>query len=197
MRRFTAALLVALLLILAGALPALAQGPPDLPDPPGSDTSSSSGPDVPDLPETPGTDDPNRPTNTGGADSGGEGQVAAPRMARGGNTGIVKHAATPVQLAPIEGGYQVYLIGRGGHVKFGPWIEASASHLQHLHPEGAPVELHNFTHSGTGKPVSIVYSPGEKVIRISTFYADVPPHDFNKPYVFTVDGENNVVHEQW
>ncbi len=67
----------------------------------------------------------------------------------------------------------------------------------HLHQPGPPVELDSFMHGDTGKPVSIVYSPGEKVMRISTFYADVPPHDFNKPYVFTVDGENKIVHEQW
>ena len=34
-------------------------------------------------------------------------------------------------------------------------------------------------------------------IRVSTYYADQPPHDYNKPYVFIVDADHSVTHESW
>ena len=108
---------------------------------------------------------------------------------------IVRHAATPIQISSLEGGLQVYFIGADG-ATHGPLL-ATLSKLAEMHPSGDPVELFSGTNPGTGKPVTIQYLPDAKVLHVNTFYADKPPHDYNKAYIFTVDADHSVNHERW
>jgi hypothetical protein len=108
---------------------------------------------------------------------------------------IVHHAATQVQLSPVNDGLQAYFIAPGGVGHSGPWIESFAS-LATKHPAGGAVTLFTGSNQGTGKPITIYYLPTEMKLRISTYYPDTQ-YDINKPYVFTVDSGHNVVHEQW
>ncbi|MXY93228.1 MAG: hypothetical protein F4Y42_07215 [Caldilineaceae bacterium SB0664_bin_27] len=108
---------------------------------------------------------------------------------------IVRHAATPIQISSLEGGLQVYFIGADG-ATHGPLL-ASLSKLAEMHPDGAAVELFSGTNPGTGKPVTIQYLPDAMLLHVNTFYADKPPHDYNKAYIFTVDADHSVNHERW
>ena len=108
---------------------------------------------------------------------------------------IVHHAATPIQISSLEGGLQVYFIGADG-ATHGPLL-ASLSKLAEMHPSGDPVELFSGANPGTGKPVTIQYLPGAKLLHVNTFYADKPPHDYDKAYIFTVDADHSVNHERW
>ena len=108
---------------------------------------------------------------------------------------IVRHAATPIQISSLEGGLQVYFIGADG-ATHGPLL-ATLSKLAEMHPSGDPVELFSGTNPGTGKPVTIQYLPDAKLLHVNTFYADKPPHDYNKAYIFTVDADHSVNHERW
>ena len=109
---------------------------------------------------------------------------------------IVRHAATPIQISALEGGLQVYFIAADGAATNGPLL-STLSKLAEMHPSGAAVSLFSGSNPGTGKSVTIEYLPDEKKLRVSTFYADKPPHDFNKPYVFNVDADHSVTHERW
>lgn len=108
---------------------------------------------------------------------------------------IVHHAATQVQLAPVNDGLQVYFIAPGGVGHSGPWIDTFAN-LAAKYPTGGAMTLFTGTNPGTGKSVTIYYLAAEKKIRVSTYYPDTQ-YDVNKPYVFTVDSGHNVVHDQW
>ena len=108
---------------------------------------------------------------------------------------IVLHAATPIQLSLAGTGLRVYFIARDGTSTIGPFFDEFGI-LAHQY-SGDPVTLYTGTNPGTGKPVTIDYLPADNKLRVSTFYADRPPHDIDKPYVFTVDAIHNIVHEQW
>lgn len=108
---------------------------------------------------------------------------------------IVLHAATPIQLSQAGSGLRVYFISRDGTSTIGPFFDEFGI-LAHSY-SGDPVTLYTGSNPGTGKPVTIDYLPSENKLRVSTYYADRPPHDINKPYVFTVDADHNVIHEQW
>ena len=108
---------------------------------------------------------------------------------------IVTHAATQVQLSPVNGGLQAYFIGPGGVGHSGPWIPSFDS-LAAKYPTGGAMTLYTGTNPGTGKPVTIYYLASEKKVRVSTYYPDTQ-YDVNKPYVFTVDSGHAVVHDQW
>lgn len=108
---------------------------------------------------------------------------------------IVLHAATPIQLSQAGSGLRVYFISRDGDSTIGPFFDEFGI-LAHNY-SGDPVTLYTGFNPGTGKPVTIDYLPSENKLRVSTYYADRPPHDINKPYVFTVDADHNVIHEQW
>ena len=108
---------------------------------------------------------------------------------------IVLHAATPIQLSQAGTGLRVYFISRDGTSTIGPFFDEFGI-LKHTYPND-PVTLYTGSNPGTGKPVTIDYLPAENKLRVSTFYADRPPHDIDKPYVFTVDPQHKVVHEQW
>ncbi len=108
---------------------------------------------------------------------------------------IVLHAATPIQLSVAGTGLRVYFISRDGTSTIGPFFDEFGI-LAHNY-SGDPVTLYEGSNPGTGKPVTVDYLPAENKLRVSTFYADRPPHDIDKPYVFTVDAQHNVVHEQW
>ena len=109
---------------------------------------------------------------------------------------IVHHAATPIQISSLEGGLQVYFIAADGAATNGPML-APLSKLAEMHPSGAAVQLFSGTNPGTGKPVTIQYLPDAKMLHVNTFYADKPPHDYNKAYIFTVDADHSVNHERW
>lgn len=109
---------------------------------------------------------------------------------------IVLHPATPIQLSAAGGGLRCYFIGRDGDTRIGPFIDSFAI-LAQKHSGSDAVALYSGHNPLTGKPVTIEYLPANKRLRVSTFYADRPPHDFNKPYVFTVDANHTVTHEQW
>lgn len=109
---------------------------------------------------------------------------------------IVFHPATPVQLCRVDDGLQVYFIGADGSTYFGPWVPPFAE-LAATYPEGESASIFSGRNPLTGKPVNIDYLPAKQKLRVSTFYADRPPYDFNKPYVYTVDPNHTVIHEQW
>ena len=128
-----------------------------------------------------------------GNGNGGGGGMMAPSWPP--SNMIVTHAATQVQLAPVNDGLQAYFIAPGGVGHSGPWIPSFAS-LATQYPTGGAITLFTGTNPGTGKPITIYYLASEKKIRVSTYYPDTQ-YDVNKPYVFTVDSGHNVVHDQW
>ena len=130
---------------------------------------------------------------TGGNGGNGGGGMMAPSWPP--SNMIVTHAATQVQLAPVNDGLQAYFIAPGGVGHSGPWIASFAS-LATQYPTGGAMTLFTGTNPGTGKPITIYYLAAEKKIRVSTYYPDTQ-YDVNKPYVFTVDSGHNVVHDQW
>ncbi len=90
---------------------------------------------------------------------------------------------------------QYYFIGPDG-VQTGPYL-SSFSELAETHSlVQAVVELYRGTNPMTGKPVHIDYLPNEKVIRVSTYYADAP-YSKNKPYIFTVNTSYEVTQPAW
>ena len=109
---------------------------------------------------------------------------------------IVRHAATPIQISSLEGGLQVYFIAADGAATNGPML-STLSKLAEMHPSGVAVSLFSGTNPGTGKPVTIQYLPDAMMLHVNTFYADKPPHDYNKAYMFTVDADHSVNHERW
>ncbi len=109
---------------------------------------------------------------------------------------IVFHPATPVQLCKVGAGLQVYFVGADGKTYFGPWVPSFAE-LAATYPEGESASIYSGRNPLTGKAVSIDYLPSKHILRVSTFYADRPPHDIDKPYVYTVDHIHNITHEQW
>ena len=131
--------------------------------------------------------------NGNGNGGGGGGGMMAPSWPP--SNMIVHHAATQVQLAPVNDGLQAYFIAPGGVGHSGPWIESFAS-LAQKYPTGGAMTLFTGSNQGTGKPINIYYLASEKKIRVSTYYPDTQ-YDVNKPYVFTVDSGHNVVHDQW
>ncbi|MCY3710925.1 MAG: hypothetical protein OXG26_18690 [Caldilineaceae bacterium] len=217
--KLASAVILALLLTVALAPAAAAQqdvgdqGPPpaELGD---EDDDTGDGDDNTPRPNT-GNENTPRP-NTGNGNGNGNGNGGTPRPGNGNGdmngdmnggmmmgspanwpppNAIVRHAATPIQISSLAGGLQVYFIGADG-ATHGPML-AHLSKLAEMHPDGDPVELFSGTNPGTGKPVTIQYLPDAKVLHVNTFYADKPPHDYNKAYIFTVDADHSVNHERW
>ena len=211
-KRFRLAAIVILTLILTVALApaAAAQLPPPVNDP--IDGSGSTGGNTgTNPPPTGGSGDNGGTTNpppTNGNGGNGGTTNPPPTNGNGGNGGggmmapswppsnmIVRHAATQVQLSPVNDGLQAYFIAPGGVGHSGPWIASFAS-LATQYPTGGAITLFTGSNQGTGKPITIYYLASEKKIRVSTYYPDTQ-YDVNKPYVFTVDSGHNVVHDQW
>jgi len=211
-KRFRSAIAIILTLLLVAALApvASAQDAGDNPPPPGitpdpepTDPPPPPGPTATATPDngTPDPPPPPSPTATATPDNGmmngdENGMTAPSPHSWPPPNAIVRHAATPVQISALGGGLHVYLVAPGADVTSGPII-ASFSDLAEMHPEGGAVELFSGVNPGSGKSVEIHYLPGEMKIRVSTYYADRPPHDYNKPYVFTVDADHSVNHERW
>ena len=197
-------LLVALLLTIAFASIAAARpnAIDDPPPPPGFGGGQNPTP-------TPTDDSPPPPPGFGGggqgSGSGSGGGVPPPPTIKGlikpvvypwpPPNAIVLHAATPIQLSQAGSGLRVYFINRDGTSKIGPFFDNFTILAGQY--SGDPVTLYEGSNPGTGKPVTIQYLPAQRKLRVSTFYADRPPHDFNKPYVFTIDAQHNIDHEQW
>lgn len=193
---------MALLLTIALASVAAAQITPLPPPPPGFGyTPAPTAAPTSDLPPPP-------PGFNGGGGGGGgnTGSGVAPPPTQNGlirpviypwppPNAIILHAATPIQLSQAGTGLRVYFIARDGTSKIGPFFDEFGILASQY--SGDPVTLYEGSNPGTGKPVTIDYLPAERLLRISTFYADRPPHDFDKPYVFTVDAQHNVNHLQW
>ena len=207
--RLAPAVLLALLLVAALAPAAAAQAPPPAIAPGGGgggNTGSTNPPpgDTTNPPPTNGENgnggnggngSTNPPPTNGNGGNGDNGMMMAPMNWPPPNA-IVHHAATPIQISSLEGGLQVYLIGPDGTAVNGPLL-ASLSGLAEMHPEGGAVQLYEGVNPGSGKPVTIEYLPAEMKLRVRTFYADKPPHDFDKSYIFTVDADHSVNHERW
>ena len=133
----------------------------------------------------------------GNGNGNGNGMNGGMMGSRPGSNSIVLHPATPIQLvAAGDGGLHCYFIAPDGATRTGPVIE-SFSDLEEMHPSGGAVTLFSGSNPGSGKPVMILYLPAEKKIRVSTYYPDSPPYDYNKPYVFTVDADHSVTHNSW
>ena len=103
---------------------------------------------------------------------------------------IVSHLATPIRVLQCEGYIAFYWVG-DDEVRKGPEFP-SVSAIQYADK----TTLYEGIHPGTNKPVSIVYFPSGPSLRIETFYAD-NMYDVNKPYIFEIDGGNNVSHVAW
>ncbi|MCY4413256.1 MAG: hypothetical protein OXC27_22590 [Caldilineaceae bacterium] len=203
--RWASIVILTLLLTVALAPAAAAQDPPPVDDPTNNNGGAGQNTGANNPPPTGGTQNP-PPTNgnggsqnppptngNGGNGNNGGGGMMAPSWPP--SNMIVTHAATQVQLAPVNGGLQVYFIAPGGVGHSGPWIDTFAS-LATQYPTGGAMTLYTGTNPGTGKPVTIYYLASEKKVRVSTYYPDTQ-YDVNKPYVFTVDSGHNVVHDQW
>ena len=211
--RLAAVFIVVLLLTIASTFVAAAyafqpqtdgvrQYRPPLPGPPDQNNGGGGGGNTPLPGETP---QPPPPGGGGQTPTTGGGGVAPPATENGlikpviypwpPPNAIVLHAATPIQLSQAGTGLRVYFISRDGASTIGPFFDEFGI-LKHNYPND-PVTLYTGSNPGTGKPVTIDYLPSQNKLRISTFYADRPPHDIDKPYVFTVDPQHNVVHEQW
>ena len=208
-RRFRLAMVVVLTLLLTAALApaASAQTPPPTSITTGDEGGTSE--ETPNPDQATGNDGNGNPppTDENGGNGNGGGTTPPPEDEDNGVTipppdswpppnAIVHHAATPVQISAISGGLNVYLIHPDGTATPAV-VLASLSSLAEMHPSGDAVELYSGTNPGSGKPVTIEYLPAEMKIRVSTFYADKPPHDFDKAYIFTVDADHSVTHERW
>ena len=104
--------------------------------------------------------------------------------------GIIHHYATPIRIFDLEYGLDCYYVGAGqSH------FAGLLPHVQTLaiwYPPGTPpVPLDEGPNTAIGMPVRVVYLPDYQLIRVDTFYAD------GKPYIFTIDVENNVEHLAW
>ena len=209
--RLAAAATIVLLLTVATASIAAAHAAPaisdDLPQrapPPIPPDNNGGGGQTP-LPGEGGGQTPNTGGGGGQTPTTGGGGVAPPATENGlikpviypwpPPNAIVLHAATPIQLSQAGTGLRVYFISRDGTSTIGPFFDEFGI-LANTY-QGDPVTLYTGFNPGTGKPVTIDYLPAQNKLRVSTFYADRPPHDIDKPYVFTVDPQHNVVHEQW
>ena len=111
---------------------------------------------------------------------------------------IVPHQATPVQVCRNKIGALHFIYVGNSMVFSGPIfdsISAMASNYPfgHVPPE---VELYRGINSGTGKEVVVHYLTYNRLLRVSTFYAD-NEYDLNKPYIFTIDAEGNIKHLAW
>ena len=212
--RLTAVITVVLLLTIVSASVAAAHASPPLsddlrqirtplPPPPDEDNGNGGG-------QTPRPGEDAQPPAPGGGGGGqtattGGGGVSPPATENGlikpviypwpPPNAIVLHAATPIQLSQAGTGLRVYFINRDGASDIGPFFDAF-NILAHQY-SGDPVTLYTGFNPGTGKPVTIDYLPDQNKLRVSTFYADRPPHDIDKPYVFTIDANHNITHEQW
>ncbi len=219
-KRFRSAIAIILTLLLVAALAPVASAqdvgdqpttiPPPAPDPP-VDPAPTDPPPPPGPTATAtatsdnGMPDPPTPTATATPDNGmmngdkdGDMDMMGPPSSHSWPppNAIVRHAATPVQISAHGGALNVYIIAPDGAVTSGPVI-ASFSDLAEMHAMGGAVELFSGINAGSGKSIMIEYLPDEMKIRVSTYYADKPPHDYNKPYVFTVDADHSVTHERW
>lgn len=195
-KRFRLALAVLLALLLTAALAPVASAVPPLIDPDdGGGTGNGGATNEPPGDTGNGNGNGNGDNGNGNMDNGDMMKPMAPVNWPPPNA-IVRHAATPIQISSLAGGLQVYLIHPGGSATNGPLL-ASLSGLAEMHPEGDPVQLYDGVNPGSGKPVMIEYLPAEMKLRVSTFYADKPPHDFDKAYIFTVDADHSVNHERW
>ena len=214
-KRFRLATVIILMLLLTFALAPAASADHGGAHPPPAEVPVDAGNQDDDTPRPGGSNGGGTPrpggSNGGNGDNGG----GTPRPGGGngangggGNGGggmmapswppsnmIVSHAATQVQLAPVNDGLQAYFIAPGGVGHSGPWIASFAS-LATQYPTGGAITLFTGANQGTGKPITIYYLASEKKIRVSTYYPDTQ-YDVNKPYVFTVDSGHNVVHDQW
>ena len=207
-KRFRSAIAVILILLLTAAVAPVASAqdvgdippPPELPTEtaptpappePGPDPTPDTGTPEPPPPPVPTPDDGNM------MDDDEDDMMSTPSShSWPPPNAVVKHAATPVQISSHGGALNVYFIAADGAVTSGPVI-ASISSLAEMHAMGAAVSLYSGTNPGTGKSVEITYLPDDMKIRVSTYYADKPPHDYNKPYVFIVDADHSVTHESW
>ena len=189
------ALLLALLMIVAGpavvsAQDAGDQGPPDPPPDnigePGEPTTDPDGPGDPMGP-------PMGPPSTDDGDMGGGMAAPIPKSNR-----IVYHAATPVQLVKTgDAGLHLYFIGADGSTYTGP-VFSSFAMLEEMHPSGAAVSLYDGKNPSTGQPVTVDYLPDENRIFVKTFYpAGHDKYNPNKAYDFTVDDKYKVKHVNW
>ena len=111
---------------------------------------------------------------------------------------IVPHQATPVQVCRNKIGVLHFIYVGNSMVFSGPIFDsisamASDYPFGHVPPE---VELYRGINSGTGKEVVVHYLTYNRLLRVSTFYAD-NEYDVNKPYIFTIDEEGNIKHLAW
>jgi len=207
-KRFRSAIAVILILLLTAALAPVASAqvppPPNIDDgddgvvpPPEPDPSPTPGNGSPEPPPPPTPDPEPTPGNGNGMMDDDDDMMSTPSShSWPPPNAVVKHAATPIQISAHGGALNVYFIAADGAVTSGPVI-ASISSLAEMHAMGAAVSLYSGTNPGTGKAVEITYLPDDMKIRVSTYYADKPPHDYNKPYVFIVDADHSVTHESW
>ena len=111
---------------------------------------------------------------------------------------IVPHQATPVQVCRNKIG-ALHFIYVGNSMVFSGPIFDSISAMASDYPFGhvpPAVELYRGINSGTGKEVVVDYLTYNRLLRVSTFYAD-NEYDVNKRYIFTIDEEGNVKHLAW
>ena len=106
-------------------------------------------------------------------------------------SGLVQHHSTPIRVFDNAKGLKFYLVGDGG-AQEGPLIPYIKEFTSW--PVGMPDKefiLTLFVNELTDMPVTISYDPAGEFLRVVTCYND------GKPYIFTIDVDNQVRYEVW
>ncbi len=103
------------------------------------------------------------------------------------------HDATPVAVYLCNGRWHIYAIisdRKGERI-----LELSVPDNSGL--TAAPVGQYYLRNPSSGKPVVVTWLPQTQQLEISTFYADDPPHQVNKPYVIRINRDHTVEIVAW
>ncbi len=107
------------------------------------------------------------------------------------------HCAAPVVAYRAPGSYDIYAIISNREGRYILSVPDVAALRSGEHQGGESVTLATFTHPASDKAVVITWRAADKVVEVSTFYADMPPHAINKAYIFTIDEGDGVQYLAW
>ena len=104
------------------------------------------------------------------------------------------HAGAPNAIFPTEDGLGYWMITHSGEGQLLFTMPTVAELVEAEEETGLLLSLEN---PENGKPIEVRWLAAQEQLEVSTFYADVPPHQFNKPYIFRIDGEGKVTIIAW